>query len=322
MKTSYIAVIAIVIVAVAGVGVYFAFFNNGGSDGLDVDVVKDTVVAGDYVEYDMSVSGVKTSEEDIYALEFIGQVFSLPEGATPAGTEKITYKGVTIECEKYVYESDLVSMTYLAKYGAVYKIISDLDGLLSTSTLDDTSLDLTTPEQEISKGSFIKMTNTAVVKMMGTEINLATTSTITITGYDSEEDTYSAKLDIKMTGTGVLKLKVTSVSGDNLIIEGMDAPVPKSTFYSILDVEKFREYAKTMGTVVEGQKIDKGTVKVFDGDRKITQQEIKVISEDEGTMSLNVEYGQKGALYVVSVPQDENTYAILTLKGTSMFQKA
>ncbi len=213
-------------------------------------------------------------------------------------------------------------MTYLAKYGAVYKTISDLDGLLSTSTLDDTSLDLTTPEQEISKGSFIKMTNTAVVKMMGTEINLATTSTITITGYDSEEDTYSAKLDIKMTGTGVLKLKVTSVSGDNLIIEGMDAPVPKSTFYSILDVEKFREYAKTMGTVVEGQKIDKGTVKVFDGDRKITQQEIKVISEDEGTMSLNVEYGQKGALYVVSVPQDENTYAILTLKGTSMFQKA
>ncbi|MBQ7621404.1 MAG: hypothetical protein IJV02_03220, partial [Candidatus Methanomethylophilaceae archaeon] len=186
--------------------------------------------------------------------------------------------------------------------------ISDLDGLLSTSTLDDTSLDLTTPEQEISKGSFIKMTNTAVVKMMGTEINLATTSTITITGYDSEEDTYSAKLDTKMTGTGVLKLKVTSVSGDNLIIEGMDAPVPKSTFYSILDVEKFREYAKTMGTVVEGQKIDKGTVKVFDGDRKITQQELTVLAED-GKQVMNVEYGDKGALYVISMPQDENTYA-------------
>lgn len=321
MKTSYIAVIAIVIVAVAGVGVYFAFFNNGGSDGLDVDVVKDTVVAGDYVEYDMSVSGVTTLENETSAENFINMVYALPEGATLAGTEKYTYKGLTIDCEKYTYEDMLGSYTYLAKYNAVYKITSDLDGFLTTATLEDTSLDLSTPEQEVSKGSFIKMKSSSVVPMMGTKVQLDTITTNTITDYDSEYDIYSTKIEMKISGTGVLKLKVTSVSGDNLIIEGMEAPIPKSTFYSILDVEKFKEYASSMGKISEGQKINKGTVKVFDGDRKITQQELTVLAED-GKQVMNVEYGDKGALYVISMPQDENTYAILTLKGTSMFQKA
>lgn len=320
MKTSYIAVIAVVVVAIVGVGVYFAFFNNGGgNDALDVDVVKNTVVVGDYVEYEAIASGKSSSEGEIDDEEFIATVFSLPDGVTVVGTESITYKGQTIVCEKYSYEL-FGSALYWAKDGAVYKAETTLGEMKIVSALVDTSLDLTTPEQEIGKDSFIKISMTVSANVMMVKIDLISTTTTTITGFDSASELYKTKVDVDITGSGDTKLTVTAVSGDEITIDGADEPITKEQFYSLLDIEKYKEYIKKQGTVVEGQKIDKGTVKTCTGDRKVTEQQFKITS-DEQSQSINVRYGDKGAIYSFETIQ-ENMTATLTLKGTSMYEKA
>ena len=319
MKSSYIAVIAIAIVVIAGAGIYFALSNNGG---LDADVVKDSVGVGDYAEFDMTLAGGSTEESVTTFGEFIELVFSLPDGAEEVGKETITYKGAAIECEKYMAEGPFGMTTYWVKDGAVYKTETNPDsGLTFKTTLDDTSLDLTTPKQEISKDSFVKSSFSIIVDTPETKLDMVRAYTHTITGYDPDTESYSETVDTKVTGTGFMKLTVVAVSGDELTTEGADDSITKERFYSLLDFEHFKEYLKECGTVAEGQKIDKGTVKTFNGDRKIIQQEFKITGEDGKVHTLTVKYGEKGALYAVTDPE-VSEFVLLTIKSTSMFQKA
>ena len=320
MKPVFIAVIAVVIIAIVGVGVYFAFFN-GGDEKLDVDNVKETIVVGDNIDFDMSVSADNESEGEMPAQSVLYLLYYDLEGATKIGTEQITYKSRTIDCD--VYE---ISFFSTSKYWVdpdskiVYKMASSM-GLETTTTLSDTSFDtsLTEIEQEVVAGSYINFDITLKVTVNGVKVDLAGTAKYNVTA-DLGDGSFKTKSVTNLSGIASVNEKVVAIDGDELTIDTSDEKVSKEKFRAFVCYDDFKSYLEDMGTVVESDKKPMGAMNVATGKRNITEQDLE-LTVDEQKIAYTLQFGDNGALYSIKYGSGEQGVVII-IKNSSLFVKA
>ncbi|MBR2254223.1 MAG: hypothetical protein IJ856_00135 [Candidatus Methanomethylophilaceae archaeon] len=315
MKTSYIAVIAIVIVAVAGVGVYFAFFNNGGSDSLDVDVVKTTVAVEDYSQLDIEATMEQEGTVQETVDEFLYTLYMSSE-SEPIGTEEIIFNGARITCN--VYQDSFGDKWWNhPETGVTYKI--SMFGMME-SVLSKTNLDLskTVEEQEVVKETTVTWTTKMSMPTAAGVVEIVGTSTSTVTAVDGDELTVVSKS--VASGKADEKLVVTAVDGDDLEIND-DQTMTKTEFFAIINLESYKQMLKDQGVkYVESQKIDAGTITTSFGKRHAVTQEF-IVGEDDQKKTYEITYGDKGVIYSISEKSTGGKITI-TLKASSLVTKA
>jgi len=317
MKTSYIAVIAIVIVAVAGVGVYFAFFNNEGGSNLDVDVVKTTVAVDDYTQFgaEMTQKMEKTEEQTLE--EFISYLY-MPSESKLVGTEVIVFNGERITCN--VYQDDLVNKWWNEpETGVTYKLnIFGAEMVLSQTNLD---LSKTVEEQQAVKGSFITWKTVMTMPTSSMTFELVGTTTNTVTAVNEDVLTVSEKSEAA--GKFDMKLTVTAIDGDNLEINDGEDEMTKTEFFGKIDLESYKQMLKEQGVkYVMGEVVDSRTIKTPFGERHVVTQEFTIFGEDDDKVTYEITYGDKGVIYSVSHGSSETLELTLTLKASSLITKA
>lgn len=321
MKPAYIAIIAVAVIAIAGVGIYFALSNGSNDDKLDIDKLKDDIVVGDYIAFDMSVDSHSESESEATAYNLLTSTIYYDYGGEKAGTETITYKGKSVECDVYEY-----TLLGTSKYWVdpatmiIYKSVADI-GTHTESILEDTNLDLslTLEEQELVKGSFISFKFSMKTNITGVAIELAGTRSFTVTSIVDEE-TVICKSVNDLSGNVDMKETVVAVNGDELTLDASEEKVTKDQFRTLVSFDYFKKYLQTMGTVVEGEKKPMGVKDVATGKRNITEQDLEL--DDEGSKtSYTFQYGDKGVLYSIKYGQN-TTGVVIIIKNSSLIVKA
>jgi len=115
MNSKVIAVIAVVIIAVAAVGVYF--LTNPGNQPApqsNVYVLKDNVVAGDNISLDIDINSTNvTNGTGIDPEIILAGLYRSEELGQKIGTQEITYDGRTLTLDVYEYDGlGLVTSKY------------------------------------------------------------------------------------------------------------------------------------------------------------------------------------------------------------------
>ncbi len=321
MKPAYIAIIAVAIIAIAGVGVYFALSNGSGDDKLDIDKRKGDIVVGDYIAFNMSANSQSESESEASAYGLLTSTIYYDYGGEKTGTDTITYKGKSVECD--IYEVTLLgTRTYWVDPATmiIYKSEADI-GTQTSSILEDTNLDLslTLEEQELVKGSFISFKFSMKANITGVAIDLAGTRSFTVTSIVDEE-TVNCKYASDLSGKVDMKQTVVAIDGDELTLDSSEEKVTKDQFRAFVSFDNFKKYLQTMGTVVEGQKKPMGVMDVATGKRNITEQNLE-LDDGESKTSYTFQYGDKGILYSIKYGEDTSGTVII-IKGSSLIVKA
>ena len=319
MKPAYIAIIAVAVIAIAGVGIYFAISNGSSDDKLDIDKLKDDIVVGDNISFEMSASSYNEYETEASAYNLLtSTIYYDYEGGEKIDTDTITYKGISVECDvyKYVTTSFWVNPSTMI----IYKSVTDSESQ-STAILADTNLDLslTLEEQELMKGSFINFTYSFKNDITGVAIELSGSRSFTVTSVVDEE-TVNYKSVNDLSGKVDVKETVVAIDGDELTLDVSKEKVTKDQFRSFVSFDYFKKYLKTMGTVVEGEKKPMGVMDVATGKRNITEQDLELDDGDSKT-TYTFQYGDKGVLY--SIKYGENTTGVvIIIKNSSLIVKA
>jgi hypothetical protein len=322
MKPAYIAIIAVAVIAIAGVGIYFAISNGSSDDKLDIDKLKDDIVVGDNIALEMSVSVNNEREIEMSAYDMLtNSIYYALDGGEKVGTETLTFKGKAVECD--IYEFTILGNN---KYWVdpttmiIYKNVSEVGSSIS-SVLADTNLDtsLTLEEQELVKGSFVSFNFSLDTTVTGVKIDLAGIRSFTVTSIVDEE-TVNVKSANDLSGKADVKETVVAINGDELTLDASEEKVTKDQFRSFVSFDYFKKYLKTMGTVVEGEKKPMGVMDVATGKRNITEQDLELDNGDSKT-TYTFQYGDKGVLY--SIKYGENTTGVvIIIKNSSLIVKA
>ena len=321
MKSGFIAVIAVAIIAIVGVGVYFAFFNGGSDEKLAVDSVKDTIVVGDNIAFEMSVSVDNEREAEVSEDTLLYMLYYSVEGATKIGTEQITYESKKIECDVYEY-----TLFGESKYWVdpdtmvVYKSISNI-GMEITSVLGDTNLDLslTEYEQEVKVGTYLNHITSYKASINGTYVELTGTNSYKVTA-DLGDGNFDVTNTIKMSGTASVDEKVIAINGDELTIDTSEEKMTKEQFKAFVSFDDCKTYLNTLGTVVEGEKKPMGTMDVATGKRNVTEQDLEVTTDDDEKITFTFQYGDKGVIYSIKYNNDAQGVVII-IKNSSLIVK-
>ena len=301
MKSSYIAIIIVAIIAVAGVGAYFLLGNSGDSIRTDLKV-------GDYVEVEISSHGEDTEVHDDYEVAYFlaNFLYVTTEGFEKTGTETINYKGQNVVCDVYKQTSaefGEFAMYIEPKSGVKYKETFNKT-ILGTGSVEllDTNLDLTKTldEQVVTNGSFTKTKST-----LGSNFE----TTITVSNLDGDLCTITIVKDENTDMTE--KFVIKSIDGEKIKTEsGME--LTKTEFLALVSYEYEQKNLEEKYKVAYGQKYSE-TIDTDFGKKKVTVQEANC--EDEFGKVVRTHYfGSNNVLYKTTTGETQE----ITLKGTSL----
>ena len=301
MKSTYIAIIIVAIIAVAGVGVYFMTAGNSGDDCIRTDLK-----VGDYVEFELSVHNTETEvHEDLPVEDFLtGYLYRDTSGFEKSGVETIKFKGQDIVCDIYKQTSEEgeFAMYVGQTSGVFFKMISKSTAMAGTLELVDTNLDVTKTidEQVVSNGSFVKAKNTILQD---------SEQTSTISDYDGETCTVTdvVKIDSSRTNKFVIK----SIDGDKIMTE-IGIEFTKDTFLAFVSYEYAKKILESQHKVAYGQEYSE-TIDTGFGKKKVTVQEI-TYQDEFVKVTFTSYFGSNNVLYKAT----QNGTEEMTLKDTSL----
>ena len=323
MKSTYVAIIAVVIIAIAAVGVYFAFFNNGGSENYAVDeIVREDLREGDYVSIDMS--GASLTNRSLSGAEASEVVESLTYyDGEKTGMRSITYKDDFFMADVYEFSFGEYTSEYYVhpQTGIVYGQDTYLTGMTLEYRLRDTNIDISQSAEDLTveKGSYIEMKT--VMKTAWGPIDLEFSGN-TITLVTAVNDgLYDCSIITDLIANSTPKLEVERVYLDTVKIVGIDEPIEKTAFLAFISKDDFIAYVESQGATLE-PKSKTVSVEEIDGygKRKVSTEVFKMtVDSDNGELTLI--YGEKGVLYRATILQQSENLAetsIIELKGSNL----
>lgn len=319
MKSTYMAIIAVVIIAVAAVGVYFAFFNN---ENYPVDeIVREDLREGDYIEIGLeaamqannNTTGVEKETVLSNLTNYYGEL---------TGQHSVTYKGVLIMCDLYEYKFGESTTEFLVhpETRVVYGYNSVTSNLTMEYRLEDTNIDITKNASEltIEKSSYIKLSNSVRVAEgeMVVEFSGSTITTVT----NESEGLYDCTAVSEFYANTDIRLEIESVYLDTIKLKDIDEPIKKELFLAFISEDKLIAQLEEEEISLEPK--SKKTTEIEDvegyGKRKVTY-EVFDATKDEQTATLTLGYGEKGVNYNLSMvySSDGNSLSCVVKLKTS-----
>ena len=304
MKSSYIAIIIVAIIAVAGVGAYF-LLSNSGDDNIRTDLK-----VGDYVEVEMSIhDSEQTVDEDLPVTEFLtGYLYRDTSMFEKTGTETIKFKGQDVVCDVYTYSYEAgndSSMWVDQASGVCYKMTVTSPLATGSIELTDTNLDVkkTIDEQVVVNGSFVKAKNT----IMRDSEQTATVS-------DCDGETCTVTNVVKTDSTTTEKFVIKSIDGDKIMTEtGIE--FTKDTFLAFVSYEYAKKVLEKEHKVAYGEKYSE-TIDTAFGKKKVTVQEGTYQDHGFDKVTMTFYFDSNNVLYKVTQGDTQE----MTLKGTSLIK--
>ena len=304
MKSSYIAIIIVAIIAVAGVGAYF-LLSNSGDDNIRTDLK-----VGDYVEVEMSIHySEPTVYEDLPVTEFLtGYLYRDTSMFEKTGTETIKFKGQDVVCDVYTYSYEAgndSSMWVDQTSGVCYKMTVTSPLATGSIELTDTNLDVkkTIDEQVVVNGSFVKAKNTI---MRDSE------QTATVSDCDGETCTVTNVVKADLTKTE--KFVIKSIDGDKIMTEtGIE--LTKDTFLAFVSYEYAKKVLEKEHKVAYGEKYSE-TIDTAFGKKKVTVQEGTYQDHGFDKVTMTFYFDSNNVLYKTTQGDTQE----MTLKGTSLIK--
>lgn len=301
MKSSYIAIILVAIIAVAGVGAYFLLNNSGDSIRTDLKV-------GDYVEVEISIHDSEpTVYEDLPVTDFLtGYLYRDTSMLEKTSTETIKFKGQDVVCDVYTYSEagNGSSMWVDQASGVCYKMTITSSLATGSIELTDTNLDVkkTIDEQVVVNGSFVKAKST----IMGDR-----EQTVTVSDCDGETCTMTSVVtDSTMTEKFVIK----SIDGDKIMTEtGIE--FTKDTFLAFVSYEYEKKVLEKEHKVAYGEKYSE-TIDTAFGKKKVTVQEGTYQDHGFDKVTMTFYFDSNNVLYKTTQGYTQE----MTLKGTSLIK--
>lgn len=304
MKSSYIAIIIVAIIAVAGVGAYF-LLSNSGDDNIRTDLK-----VGDYVEVEMSIHDSEpTVYEDLPVTEFLtGYLYRDTSMFEKTSTETIKFKGQDVVCDVYTnsYEAGNDSSMWVDQTsGVCYKMTVTSPLVTGSIELTDTNLDVkkTIDEQIVVNGSFVKAKNTIIRD-----------SEQTATVSDCDGETCTVTDVVKTDSTKTEKFVIKSIDGDKIMTEA-GIEFTKDTFLAFVSYEYAKKVLEKEHKVAYGEKYSE-TIDTAFGKRKVTVQEGTYQDHGFDKVTMTFYFDSNNVLYKTT--QDDTQE--MTLKGTSLIK--
>ncbi|MBR4686658.1 hypothetical protein PED39_05135 [Methanomassiliicoccales archaeon LGM-RCC1] len=320
MKSTYMAIIAVVIIAVAAVGVYFAFFNNG-SENYPVDeIVREDLREGDYIEIGFeaailannNITGVEKETVLSNLTNYYGEL---------TGQHSVTYKGVLIMCDLYEYKSGEFTTEYLVhpETRVVYGYNSVTPNLTMEYRLEDTNIDITKNASEltIEKSSYIKLSNSVRVAEGEIVVEFSGSTITTVT--NESEGLYDCTAVSELYANADIRLEIEFVDLDTIKLKDIDEPIKKELFLAFISEDKLIAQLEEEEISLEPKS---KTTEIEDvegyGKRKVTY-EVFDATKDEQTATLTLGYGEKGVNYNLSMvySSDGNSLSFVVKLKTS-----
>lgn len=304
MKSSYIAIIIVAIIAVAGVGAYF-LLSNSGDDNIRTDLK-----VGDYVEVEMSIHySEPTVYEDLPVTEFLtGYLYRDTSMFEKTGTETIKFKGQDVVCDVYTYSYEAgndSSMWVDQTSGVCYKMTVTSPLATGSIELTDTNLDVkkTIDEQVVVNGSFVKSKNTFIRD---------SEQTATVSDCDGETCTVTNVVKADLTKTE--KFVIKSIDGDKIMTEtGIE--FTKDTFLAFVSYEYAKKVLEKEHKVAYGEKYPE-TIDTAFGKKKVTVQEGTYQDHGFDKVTMTFYFDSNNVLYKTTQGDTQE----MTLKGTSLIK--
>lgn len=304
MKSSYIAIIIVAIIAVAGVGAYF-LLSNSGDDNIRTDLK-----VGDYVEVEMSIHySEPTVYEDLPVTEFLtGYLYRDTSMFEKTGTETIKFKGQDVVCDVYTYSYEAgndSSMWVDQTSGVCYKMTVTSPLETGSIELTDTNLDVkkTIDEQVVVNGSFVKSKNTFIRD---------SEQTATVSDCDGETCTVTNVVKADLTKTE--KFVIKSIDGDKIMTEtGIE--FTKDTFLAFVSYEYAKKVLEKEHKVAYGEKYPE-TIDTAFGKKKVTVQEGTYQDHGFDKVTMTFYFDSNNVLYKTTQGDTQE----MTLKGTSLIK--
>ncbi len=304
MKSSYIAIIIVAIIAVAGVGAYF-LLSNSGDDNIRTDLK-----VGDYVEVEMSIHySEPTVYEDLPVTEFLtGYLYRDTSMFEKTGTETIKFKGQDVVCDVYTYSYEAgndSSMWVDQTSGVCYKMTVTSPLETGSIELTDTNLDVkkTIDEQVVVNGSFVKSKNTFIRD-----------SEQTATVSDCHGETCTVTNVVKADLTKTEKFVIKSIDGDKIMTEtGIE--LTKDTFLAFVSYEYAKKVLEKEHKVAYGEKYPE-TIDTAFGKKKVTVQEGTYQDHGFDKVTMTFYFDSNNVLYKTTQGDTQE----MTLKGTSLIK--
>ena len=304
MKSSYIAIIIVAIIAVAGVGAYF-LLSNSGDDNIRTDLK-----VGDYVEVEMSIHDSEpTVYEDLPVTEFLtGYLYRDTSMFEKTGTETIKFKGQDVVCDVYTYSYEAGNDSFMwvdQTSGVCYKMTVTTPLETGSIELTDTNLDVkkTIDEQVVVNGSFVKAKNTFIRD-----------SEQTATVSDCDGETCTVTNVVKIDSTKTEKFVIKSIDGDKIMTEtGIE--LTKDTFLAYVSYEYAKKVLEKEHKVAYGEKYSE-TIDTAFGKKKVTVQEGTYQDHGFDKVTMTFYFDSNNVLYKATQGDTQE----MTLKGTSLIK--
>ena len=304
MKSSYIAVIIVAIIAVAGVGAYF-LLSNSGDDNIRTDLK-----VGDYIEVEMSIHDSEpTVYEDVPVTEFLtGYLYRDTSMFDKTSTETIKFKGQDVVCDVYTYSYEAgndSSMWVDQTSGVCYKMTVTSPLATGSIELTDTNLDVkkTIDEQIVVNGSFVKAKNT-----------ITRDSEQTATVSDCDGETCTVTNVVKTDSTKTEKFVIKSIDGDKIMTEtGIE--FTKDTFLAFVSYEYAKKVLEKEHKVAYGEKYSE-TIDTAFGKKKVTVQEGTYQDHGFDKVTMTFYFDSNNVLYKATQGDTQE----MALKGTSLIK--
>ncbi len=304
MKSSYIAIIIVAIIAVAGVGAYF-LLSNSGDDNIRTDLK-----VGDYVEVEMSIHDSETTvDKDLPVTEFLtGCLYRDTSMFEKTSTETIKFKGQAVVCDVYTYSYEAgnnSSMWVDQTSGVCYKMTVTSPLATGSIELTDTNLDVkkTIDEQVVVNGSFVKAENTIIRD-----------SEQTVTVSDCDGETCTVTNVVKTDSTRTEKFVIKSIDGDKIMTEtGIE--FTKDTFLAFVSYEYAKKVLEKEHKVAYGEKYPE-TIDTAFGKKKVTVQEGTYQDHGFDKVTMTFYFDSNNVLYKITQGDTQE----MTLKGTSLIK--
>ena len=300
MKASYIAVIAVAIIAIAAVGAYVLLSNGNNGGGSSEEPIRTDLKVGDYIERSFSGNSESTETQTNYDTEqFLTSNLYRSYAGEVTGQETLKFKGKDYVCDVYKenYEEVSSTMWVIKDSDVVLKSVTTINQVENSTVLDDTNLDITKAieDQVLADGSFAKL----IFNMGSAGLITETTKTIS----ELSEGTCTLTTDTLYKIDYSLKETIKAIDGNQVTLDDDST----ETVNQFLSGVSFKSYIKSLEedktAFVYGDKKSE-TIDTKFGKKNVTVQDITVTDED-GEETYTIYYSSNDVIYKMT--QDPNT---------------
>lgn len=309
MKSSFIAIIVVVMLILVGMGAYFAY-SSGNPDDVSTDLK-----VGDSTTVETYYSGEVTKPHEAEVTDILeSYLYSNPisEGEI-TGTDTVEYKGTMVACD--LYEAVVNGFQYKAWVEPVSGIVY-LWEMLDEDTpiiqqLLDTNFDLTKTieEQTVADGSFIKY---HIDDIIGATDRTYTVSEIT---EDSCKitSTYYVEADIESVYT------IESIDGDTLTMTD-GTTMTQVAFIALVSHFAYEKNLRDSGfKPVYGEKHTAEIETAF-GTKEVTVQDVECTYESGVKSTITMYYDDKGIIYKLEEESEGSPIITTDLKASTLIE--